>query len=84
MLLGTMVPSEELREEEKENELLEEVWNHSHPLSQTLGLCGSGVEYLKIWYQTSTICDVNMARRRGWQDKLSKEWEDNRPYLDLV
>ena len=43
MLLGMMVPSEELREEENENEQLEEVSNHPHPLSQTWGLCGKAV-----------------------------------------
>ena len=61
-----MLPGEELREEENDNELLEEAYNHPHPLSQTWGLCGHRVEYLKIWYQTSTICNVHMAHRGGW------------------
>lgn len=40
MLLGMMVPSQELREEENKNELLVEVLNNPHPLSQTWGLRG--------------------------------------------
>lgn len=56
MLVGMMVPGEELREEENENELLEEVQNHPHPLSQTWGLCGkggvgNGFPYSHFWGQ---------------------------------